>query len=493
MNDLTCIQGGPDIKALVDDAKQPEEKQEAALERLSKLSPLEYDRVRQKEADKLGVRTVTLDKEVQKLRPLKANEEDPSVIFPEIEPYGEEVDLADLLDDIGTVMRRVIICDDETVIATSLWIAFTWFIDRMQVAPIALITAPEMQCGKTQLLTFIGETVYRPLPASNISSSAVFRSVDAFKPTLLLDEADSFFKDKEELRGIINSGHTRQSAFVIRNVGDDHEPKKFNTFGAKAICGIGKQAPTIMDRSIVLELRRKLSSEKTERLRHIDRSIFEQIRMKLARVAKDHGELIEGKRPLLPDALSDRAQDNWEPLLAIADIAGKRWPETARNAAIKISCKSVGEDSASPGVMLLEDIQSIFESERTRSQIFTADLLKKLHAMDDRPWPEWYRGNPITARQVARHLKPFGINSGTIRSGAETAKGYQLKDMLDAFTRYLSDTEAQPLETKGYSEKPYVTWNTAVTLKDNPKPSENITCDAVTLETGVAAEEEIVW
>ena len=67
---------------------------------------------------------------------------------------------------------------------------------------------------------------------------------------MLIDEADSFLRNSDELRGVLNSGHTRDSAFVIRTVGEDHEPRRFSTWGAKAIALIGKLPDTLADRSI---------------------------------------------------------------------------------------------------------------------------------------------------------------------------------------------------------------------------------------------------
>ena len=146
---------------------------------------------------------------------------------------GRRTDPAALLDEICATVRRFIVCEPKVAIAVALWIAFTWLIDRVDVAPLLVITAPEKRCGKSQLLSLVGFLSFRPLPASNISSAAVFRVVEAHAPTLLLDEADTFMKENEELRGVVNSGHTRQSAFVIRTVGDEHEPKRFSTWGLR--------------------------------------------------------------------------------------------------------------------------------------------------------------------------------------------------------------------------------------------------------------------
>ena len=79
------------------------------------------------------------------------------------------------------------------------------------------------------------------------------------QPTLLIDEADSFLKDNEEMRGILNSGHTKTAAYVIRNVevGGEHKPTRFSTWAPKAIATIRALADTLEDRSIVVTLQRK--------------------------------------------------------------------------------------------------------------------------------------------------------------------------------------------------------------------------------------------
>ena len=316
----------------------------------------------------------------------------------------------------------------------------TWFMDVVQVAPLAVITAPEKRCGKTQLLAVLNKVVYRPLPASSISPASFFRTIDAWRPTLLIDEADAFMRDNEELRGLLNCGHTRDSAFVVRLVGDDFTPRKFTVWGAKAVAGIGHLADTVMDRAITLELRRKLPHEPVARLRHAAPDLFDNLVSKLARFAIDYREAIRQVRPPLPDILNDRAQDNWEPLLAIADTAGGSWPEWGRAAALALS----GADTAntSMGSELLADIREVFE-QMACHRIKTADLITALCEDGEMPWATYNRGKPISPRQVATRLKGYGIHSKTIRLGAETPKGYERAQFEEAFARYLAPPVAE--------------------------------------------------
>jgi len=406
------------------------ESEQAAIKRLASLSPIDYDRARKQEAEKLGISVSALDKAVNAT---KRTEIDDSG-FTCVEPLEYPINPAELLNDISTTVHRFIVCNKETADAVALWASMTWFMDVVQIAPLAIITAPEKRCGKTQLLTILGKLSYRPLSASSMSSASLYRCIEAWQPTLLLDETDAFLKENEELRGVINSGHSRDNAYVIRTVGDDHTPKRFSTWGAKALSGIGHLSDTLMDRAIILELRRKLVHETIDRLRHAEPDLFLTLTRKLARFADDYREQVRQARPTLPDVLNDRQQDNWEPLLAIAECAGSEWLDRANRVALKLSAS---DKTTSVRNELLSDIQEIFETKRA-SKISTADLIEALVSDDEKSWATYNRGKQLTPRQLAGKLRDYGIYSKTVRLGYDTAKGFELDQFTDVFERYLS-------------------------------------------------------
>lgn len=422
---------------------QPEETEKEMLARLAKLSPLAYDRAREVAADALGVRAATLDKEVAALR---KNEKGGNDIFDEVEPWPEPIDPGALLHDVEKTVRRFIACNHEVSQAAALWIALTWFIDVVQVAPLAIITAPEKRCGKSQLLNLMAKMSFRAIPASGISPAALFRAIELWSPTLFLDESDAFLKENEELRGLLNSGHTRDTAFTIRVVGDSHTVTRFKTWGAKALAGIGHVADTLLDRAIILELRRKLSHEEVDRIRHAKPELFEDLKAKLARFADDYRDKVRHARPPLPESLNDRAQDNWDPLLSIAMVAGGNWLQIGTAAALKISGSE--EITQTTGTELLSNIKEIFE-EKQIDRITTAELIKALCADEEWNWATYNRGLPIKPRQLANRLKAYDIHSKSIRFISDVAKGYGREQFTEAFNRYtlslsiLSVTELQ--------------------------------------------------
>jgi putative DNA primase/helicase len=264
----------------------------------------------------------------------------------------------------------------------------------------------------------------------------VFRAVEKYAPTLLIDEADTFLTGRnpnDELRGILNSGHNRAAARVIRCVGDEHEPRMFKTWAPKAIALIGQLPPTLEDRAVLVQLRRRAPGDKLEPLR-IDRlDKLEHLCRKAARWTADNLDALREADPAVPSGLHDRAADNWRPLLAIADAAGGDWPEEARKAASLLG--GAADDGDAAGPMLLADLRELFE-ERAADRLPSAAMVAALVELEHRPWPEWKRGNPMTPTALGRLLKPYGVTSKQWRDGDERHRGYVRADLEDAFARY---------------------------------------------------------
>ena len=353
------------------------------------------------------------------------------------EPWPDEVDGAELLDELAATFSRFVALPDAGAEALALYSVLTFVPDCFFILPMLAILSAVKRSGKTTALAVAGAIVSRPLPASNITAAALFRSVDKHHPTLIVDEADSFLtKENEEMRGILNAGHTRATAYVIRTVGDTHEPMQFSVWCPKIVAGIGKLAATLEDRSIIIQARRRAPGERVERLRLDRLSQLEHLRRKCRRWADDHVVALGVADPIVPDLSSDRAADNWRPLLAIADAGGGEWGGRARWAAIVLG--GCGDETDGASVQILADLRDLFAG-RGVDRLTSAEVVHALATMEERPWPEWYHGKPITVRQVAKLLHGFGIKPKVVKfPGGQTARGYHLEQFTDAWTRYLS-------------------------------------------------------
>lgn len=338
------------------------------------------------------MRVDTLDDEVQKFRkrdqPEQGAERPEALAAPAPPPYTEAVEPCALLDGLVDFIRRFVILDKHSLIAVALWVAFAYCFEIAETSPRLRIKSPDKRCGKSRLLEALALLIPRSIAASNMSPSAIFRTIDAEHCCLLIDEADTFARDSEELRGLINSGHTRVSAYVIRSVPMSDKkwaPQRFSTWCPMAIAGIGNLPDTVEDRSVTILMKRKLRTEKVERLTRRNKSARADaglIASKLTRFAADNIECLQNAEPAIPDALNDRAADNWEHLLAIADLGGNNWAALARAAAVELSGDHrENADSDSLRIRLLADIHDILE-EVVDEEISSTDLCKARECRD---------------------------------------------------------------------------------------------------------------
>ncbi len=425
---------------------QPTTKQdEAALQRLAVLSPLEFDRCAEAEAKALGVNIGTLRSEVAKRRrqPAEENMQGHSGKFEPPEPWPAPVNGAEVLGEVSETFTRHLVLPRGAADALTIWCAHAHCFDAFLCSPRLNIRSPEKGCGKTTALDLVTLFVPKPLKTENISVGVLFRVVEMFAPTLVVDEVDSFLKGNDELRGLLNAGH-RRGGQAWRCVGEDHEPRGFNVFAPVVLAGIGQLPPTLHDRSIPISLVRAKPGEVRVRFdsRHPERE--EELCRKVARWIADNRPVIEACDPALPPGCDNRTADNWRPLFAIAEAAGGSWPERMRQA---YTALETGTDIAAHGrgVELLSDLRDIFDAIRL-DKLPSQRICEELGKREDRPWPEYRNGQPISPVQLAKLLKPFDITPRAVRVGLDSLRGYHLEQFADAFARYLPppDESATP-------------------------------------------------
>lgn len=365
-----------------------------------------------------------------------------SLNIPVPEQWPEPVDGNELLHDLLNAYTKYVILPDYGGPTLALWTLYTYGFENFEFSPRLAITSPEKRCGKSTLLIMLEILAHKPLSASNISTASIYRVIEAEQPTLLLDEADTFLRRDPEMAGVLNAGH-RVNGQTIRTEyrGRMAIPTSFKCFSPCAIAAINKKSlpEPLLDRSIIIQMRRKTVDEHVERLRTIvaERDLH-NLRQKCVRFMNDNGEEIGKAHPEIPDMLSSRAADNWEPLLAIADFVGHDWPRQARNAAVGL-IKNTDTDDENFGHQLLLDIRQIFEG-MPNKQISSTLLCDKLADIPESPWGEYgYRHERITPRHVSRMLREYGIQSGNIRYGYRVVKGYNVEDFEEAFKRYIPE------------------------------------------------------
>lgn len=348
--------------------------------------------------------------------------------------HGVLETLCQALDYIANEANgHVIFQDKSDADAIALWIASCYLLDHWVLFPKLLINSPERECGKSTALQVVEAFVRNGRIASSITPSAVYRFIESCSPTLLIDEADRSLRGNEELNAIINAGHTRRTAIkMLSGKGADGEwkPVEFSLWCPQVIAGIGEFEDTLMSRSIVIGLRRKLTSEQVSRM-HI--RYFEDQEF----VRKFLLDWSEGASPSTtqfdpPPQAGNRMQDNWEPLFRVASMAGGTWTERALNAFNVIEVQRKPDKVSSSGSDLLADIREILKDE-IAPEVPSNALLEMLLFHRDSDWMTASHGRPITGKWLAKTLKLYGVRPQR-RSASNV---YLLADFHDAFKRYL--------------------------------------------------------
>jgi hypothetical protein len=363
-------------------------------------------------------------------------------------------DVRELLDELVGFVRRFVSMTESQAVVVALWIFHTHVITGAERTPFLAITSAEKRSGKTRLLDVLELLVRRAWRVISPSEAVMFRKIERDQPTLLLDETDAIFKSAgertEPLRALLNAGNQRGTT-VPRCVGANRdELHDFNVFCAKALAGIGRLPDTVADRSIPVRLKRRAPSEPVERFRRRRAAPeADTLRAAVERLAEHHVYTLAEAEPSLPEALDDRAWDSVEPLLAIADLAGADWSESARAALLELyGARELDDESM--GLRLLTDVKAIFAN-RDADRLPTESLLDSLRELSESPWGEWY-GKPLSSRSLAKLLRPYAIRPHS----DGTSRGYKREAFEDAWSRYLPPQVSNRQEPASQSQEPRI-------------------------------------
>jgi hypothetical protein len=319
----------------------------------------------------------------------------------------------------------------------SLWTMHTHVFEASEKTPYMLITAPTPEAGKSRIIDVARRLVHQPWYCVDPSPASLYRAIDVLRPTLFIDEADTL-RDSKALQAVLNSGF-EIGGFVTRSLGKPGPEgiEKLSTYCPKMFAGIAGQKPPLrnatLSRCVVIPMRRRMPNEKIDRFVHREVGHLDELRMDLTLWAVEALPKL-AVQPELPDELTDRQADSWEPLLAIADLLGGDWPARPRDAALILS----GAASASPdvGTQIIADMRAVWSSlVPTLSRLHTQRLAALRNGLEDRQYAD-----SLTAHELGQRLASFGIHAEPtpFRQNGKLARGYARSSFDDAFRRYHS-------------------------------------------------------
>ena len=238
----------------------------------------------------------------------------------------------------------------------------TWCYELFDFAAIVAVWSPEQECGKGRVLDVTEKLVRRPFRTSNTSAAVLYHVISKGNLTVLVDELDSVSDEQRAaICNILKGGYqSNGTAHRMTERNGEQVEIEFSTFCPKMIATItlDKLDKATRSRTIGIRMQRKPRSQKLAKFRRVDATILQR---KCMRWAQDNAEAIKAVPPMdVDECATDRQEDVWEPLVAIARVAGGDWEKRIRFAAQQLAAG--GSDGASETVahQLLAALQSYF-------------------------------------------------------------------------------------------------------------------------------------
>ena len=175
-------------------------------------------------------------------------------------PWHEPVDGDRLASTLAAAAKTYLVLSDIVADTIALWVMHTWAVNVFTMSPRLAIVSPTKGCGKTTLLRFLNHVARRAKRAGSISPPALFRAVEQFQPTVLLDETEKYVEHGGDLHALLNEGHCKGGS-VWRVLGEKQELREFSVFGALAFARNGRLPDDLEQRSIVIEMQRRRADE----------------------------------------------------------------------------------------------------------------------------------------------------------------------------------------------------------------------------------------
>jgi flagellar biosynthesis GTPase FlhF len=408
-------------------AKEAERKQrerEKAFEELAKLPRAEREPQLLELAKRRGEDVAALRDEFAEYAAIE-----------EEKPWPEPVDTLALLTEIMTQLQRyVIVHNKDGAIAVVLWIVFAWLHRDIAVhSPLLVFDSAEGDTGKTTLCGFIKFTTPRAYTGAELTGPNLYRFVDNLHPTLIIDDADRLLERKPDLVHIINVSWTRGTKIPRQVKGETYF---FDPFCPKVLAGVNIKLPksTTATRAITVKLLPKLAHETVDEFSYTDNDEFKMLRRKLARWSADNIPALEQANPKRPEGFNNRVAMNCKLLLAIADLAGDKWPKLARKAVVNLARE---RNKPSEGRQLLTAFRDLFRKHGT--ELASKKVQEWLTADKTGEWADFRgRGRPITQREIALLVDLYDIHPDVIHpSGRKAERGYKAEWFVTAFRHYL--------------------------------------------------------
>ncbi|WP_439628799.1 hypothetical protein [Gemmata sp.] len=294
----------------------------------------------------------------------------------------------------------------------ALWVVLTYAYPAWDAVPYLSVGGPAGS-GKSRLLDILARVAFRPLSSSNLTAPALFRTIHAEGGTVLYDEAERLRQANDpgvqEVNSIFLAGYKRGgTAIRLEPVGDGFRPVRFAVYGPKVLACIAGLPPTLASRCIPFTMfRADKGSERPKRRLDADPGEWAAARDELHALALEHGRTwvaLADRRDVVPDTISGRNYELWQPLLALAAWFQERGVKSLLDV-VQAFAKGSVEESRDDAIPDADEtvLEVLAEKVRLGLRPTPAEALAACRERDEATFNKW---QPNT---VSRKLKSYGI------------------------------------------------------------------------------------
>jgi len=348
--------------------------------------------------------------------------------------------------EVADFIGRFVVVPPEDRLVVASWVIASHMMDSWDRFPHLAITSPEKRCGKTRFLQLLELLVPNPVNSSNISPASIYRLIEANRPTLLLDEAQSLSRrgseSSETIREIFCAGIDQKSQ-TMRVGGPSHEVQKFSIYSPKIVALIGSLDGVLADRCIQVGLVRKTSQDNVERFRsRIVEPLGIELRERITEWVKENQSEVQKQYDHLEpfeNLENDRMAELLLPMQAVVTVCCPECLPVLEQYATNKEAQEYEQERLSPGVLMLQACHEVFHRrgpDKPLPFVSTASLIDALVKREEEPWANYRFGKPITPESLGHLLRPYGIHSE--REGRTSPRGYRIESFLPVWGRYLA-------------------------------------------------------
>ena len=236
--------------------------------------------------------------------------------------------------------------------------------------PRLMLLSSEPGSGKSHVLRLLSKITPQGRVFLEPSEAALAHSIGKEHRTVFLDESDVLFgqgQRKSAIRAIVNDGYTPDGSWTRVRSG---KVESLPTFGALAIAGLdvletgtGSHLKALLDRGIRVRMARGPEGYRPPRFDRDAAFVAARISERLTLWASQVIGELEDAVPEVPEGIGNRPAELWEPLLAVADAAGGRWPEAARQACEELVFTGGMPDEAAETADEMDRIMAAWDAE----------------------------------------------------------------------------------------------------------------------------------